>query len=58
VIMRSCVEPLFANPCHRVAVVTHDPDMILTVGSHQKTADAFFQRPPASRLLSAVDSFR
>jgi hypothetical protein len=56
--MRSCVEPLFANACRRVAVVTHDPDMILAVGSHQKTADDFFQRPPASRLLSAVDSFR
>jgi hypothetical protein len=58
VIMRSCVEPLFANACRRVAVVTRDPDMILAVGSHHKTADDLVQRPPASRLLGAVESFR
>jgi hypothetical protein len=56
--MRSCVEALFANACRRVAVVTRDPDMILAVGSHHKTADDLVRRPPASRLRGAVESFR
>ena len=34
VIMRSCVEPLFAKACRCVAVVRDDPDMILAVGLH------------------------
>jgi hypothetical protein len=44
VIMRGCVEPLFANTCCRVAVVTGDADMILADGSHHKTPEDFLQR--------------
>jgi hypothetical protein len=56
--MRSCMERLFANACGCVAVATRDPNTILAVSSHHKTADDLLERPPISWLLGAVDSFR